>query len=84
VGPIDQSERIRRNDAVPDFDVRSFGLQLRYRYEIAPQRELYVVYARGGYLQEDDDHDRGAGRLFFDAAQLRDSDQLLVKLRWRL
>lgn len=74
----------RSDDAVPDFNVRSFGLQLRYRYEIAPQRELYVVYGRGGFDQEDDLHDRGAARLFLDATGLRDSDQLLVKLRWRL
>ena len=67
----------------PDFSVQSFGLQLRYRYEFAPQRELYVVYARGGYLEEED-HAESSARLFRDAVGLRDSDQVLVKLRWRL
>jgi len=71
------------NDVVPDFTVRNFGLQLRYRYEIAPQRELYVVYGRGGFAL-DEDVERNAGQLFLDAFDLRDSDQLLVKLRWHL
>ncbi len=67
----------------PDFAVGNFGLQLRYRYEFAPQRELYVVYARGGYL-EDEEHAESSVRLFRDAVDLRDADQVLVKLRWRL
>jgi hypothetical protein len=70
-------------DMIPDLTVANFGLQLRYRYEIAPQRELYVVYGRGGFELEED-HGRGVGSLFGDATRLRDSDQLLVKLRWRL
>lgn len=67
----------------PDFSVRSFGLQMRYRHEIGPQRELYVVYARGGYL-EDEDHTESSLRLLDEALRLRDSDQVLIKLRWRL
>jgi uncharacterized protein DUF5916 len=70
-------------ESVPDLSARNFGLQIRYRYEFSPQRDLYVVYARGGYA-EDEGHDRHAARLFLDASRLRDSDQVLVKLRWRL
>jgi hypothetical protein len=54
-----------------------------YRNEFSPQRDLYVVYARGGYA-EDEGQDEHAARLFLDASRLRDSDQVLVKLRWRL
>jgi hypothetical protein len=58
-------------------------MQLRYRYEFAPQRELYVVYARGGYA-EAEDHSRTVLDLFGTASGLRDADQLVAKLVWRL
>ena len=70
-------------DDIADLSVANFALQLRYRYEISPQRDLYVVYGRGGFQQEED-HTAGVGDLFDQATRLRDDDQLLVKLRWRL
>ena len=75
---------VESNDQVEPFTVNSFGLQLRYRYEFGPQRELYVVYGRGGHaqaLQRRDDY-RGLGDLFGDIDELRDTEQVLVKLRW--
>ncbi|MBC7984865.1 MAG: hypothetical protein H7Y02_13545 [Candidatus Obscuribacterales bacterium] len=68
-------------DVVEDLSVSSFGAQLRYRYEFASQRELYVVYARGGY--EETERDRQFTTLLVDASTLRHSDQALVKFRWR-
>lgn len=53
---------------------------LRYRCEFAPQRESCVVYARGSYINEEDRAESGAG-LVRDAIDLRDSDQVLAKLR---
>lgn len=78
---------LESGEALAPFTVNSLGVQLRYRYEFAPQRELYVVYGRGGSEQlRDDDPDhgprRGMGGLFGDALDLRDADQVLVKLRW--
>ncbi|MGO1719832.1 MAG: DUF5916 domain-containing protein [Luteimonas sp.] len=81
---------VESSDEVAPFTVNSFGLQLRYRYEFGPQRELYVVYGRGGQaqaLQPPDDGDgdryhRGLGSLFGDIGDLRDAEQVLVKLRW--
>ena len=81
---------VASNDAVEPFTVNSIGLQLRYRYEFSQQRELYVVYARGGHAEElqsiGNEHEqrRGLGDLFGDIADLRDADQILVKLRWAL
>ncbi len=75
---------VESDDAVAPFTVNSFGLQLRYRYEFGQQRELYVVYGRGGHaqaLQQRGDY-RGLGDLFGDIGELRDAEQLLVKLRW--
>ena len=80
---------VASSDSVPTFTSNNFGVQLRYRYEFAPQRELYVVYARGGNLRTlyDDEHDLrhghdGMSGLLGDIADLRDADQVLVKLRW--
>lgn len=75
---------VESDDEVAPFTVNSFGLQLRYRYEFGPQRELYVVYGRGGHaqaLQQRGDY-RGLGDLFGDIGDLRDAEQVLVKLRW--
>lgn len=74
-------------DEVDAFTSNSFGVQLRYRYEFAAQRELYLVYARGGDEQMRYDalsvRDRdGLGGLFGDILDLRDAEQVLMKLRW--
>jgi hypothetical protein len=65
------------------FTVNNLGLQIRYRYEIGPLSELFLVYARGGFslLQEDE---RSVSGLFRDLPELRDADQFLVKVRYRL
>lgn len=61
--------------------MRNLGLQIRYRYELAPLSYLYVVYGRGGYREEPEHRD--SGRLLRDSFSLRDDDQVLVKLSYR-
>lgn len=73
---------VASNDPVNGFAVINFGLQLRYRYEIAPLSDLYIVYSRGG-LERIDDPNQGMMGLLADSAGLRNSDQFLVKLRYR-
>jgi len=68
-------------EQIAPLQVRSFGVQLRFRYEFAPLRELYVVYARGG-VEREDDNPRNSIELFQDSFLLRKSDQFLVKMRW--
>src|SRR5690606_16817531 len=65
------------DETVDDFTVRNLGLQIRYRYELAPLSYLYVVYGRGGYRQEIDD--RGSGRRLRDSFSLRHDHQPRVK-----
>jgi len=64
-----------------DFAQINFVLQLRYRYEIGPLSDFYLVYSRGGfdYIM---DPDRDTLDLLGDSTQLRDSDQILAKLRY--
>jgi len=68
--------------ALPSFDINSFGMQLRYRYLLGPQSDLYLVYSRGGYLEEEREL-RSTADLFDEAIGLRDSDQVLAKVRYR-
>lgn len=69
------------DDQVDSFSVRNLGLQIRYRYELAPLSYLYVVYGRGGYLL--DGQSRDERDAFSSAFALRDDEQLLVKLSYR-
>ncbi|MEO6103554.1 MAG: DUF5916 domain-containing protein [Pseudoxanthomonas sp.] len=68
-------------DQVKDFSVSSLGFQIRYRRELAPLSDLYIVYGRGGQLF-DEFSDPATSRLQ-DSFGLRDSEQLLVKLSYR-
>jgi hypothetical protein len=73
---------VQINDAINNFATTNFGLQFRYRYEIAPLSDLYIVYSRGG-IERIDDPDNSTLGLLGSSVSLRDSDQILVKLRYR-
>jgi len=68
-------------DPIDDIDVKTFGFQIRYRYELAPLSYLYVVYGRGGFDPEPTEG--GAGDLLKDSFRLRDDEQLLIKFSYR-
>lgn len=72
---------VASNDNVQPFSLRNMGFQVRYRYELAPLSDFYVVYGRGGYAS--DDFAAGPASQFRDAFSLRDDEQLLVKLAYR-
>ncbi len=77
-------EPVASDEAIPDVGLRNMGFQVRYRYELAPLSYLYVAYVRGGSLFEEDFGGRYRARdQFLDAFDLRDSEQLLVKLSYR-
>lgn len=81
IGP--SGDLIESSDVVPGFQVNNFGLQVRYRWTFAPQSDFYVVYGRGGLEFEEDPAERGLRHLLSSAFDLRDSDQLIVKVRYR-
>jgi len=66
---------------VDDFSLRNLGFQVRYRYMLAPLSDLYVVYGRGGFML--DEFSAGPREQLRDSFDLRDSEQLLVKLSYR-
>jgi hypothetical protein len=80
IGP--RGRLIPYSNAVNDFSMLNFGLQLRYRYEIAPLSDFYIVYSRGG-LDRIENSDESTLGLLGSSMDLRDSDQMLVKLRYR-
>ena len=71
------------NEAIPNFALRNLGFQVRYRYELAPLSYLYIAYVRGGSLFAQGVGPFDASNQFSDAFDLRDSEQLLVKLSYR-
>jgi len=70
------------DDLDSDFSLSNLGFQIRYRYELAPLSDLYIVYSRGG-LKFDPRLD-SVGSLFNDALQIDDDEQFLVKLSYRV
>ena len=61
-------------------------LQLRYRWELAPLSDLFVVYSRGAALSLDASARRdatGFDDLFDSAWNDPILDQLVIKLRYR-
>lgn len=65
-----------------DFTVSRMSFQARYRWEIAPLSDLFVVYTRGSNLPSTGETD--FQDLLFDSWSRRVSDTWVVKLRYRL
>ena len=64
-----------------DFAISRLTAQLRYRWEIGPLSDLFVVYTRGANLP--DPEYEGFDDLFIDALQEPVVDVFVVKLRYR-
>ena len=65
-----------------DFSLSRLTAQLRYRWEIGPLSDLFVVYTRGSNFMLDNDEE-GFGLLFNDAIDDPILDFLVLKLRYR-
>ena len=70
------------HEDIDSFAVMNFGLQLRYRFEIAPLSDFYVVYSRGG-IDRIENPDDNTFDLLTDSTGIRNSDQIIAKLRYR-
>ncbi|HIC34229.1 MAG TPA: hypothetical protein EYO78_05460 [Gammaproteobacteria bacterium] len=65
-----------------DFSLSRLTAQLRYRWELGPLSDLFVVYTRGSNLAIGDLND-GFGDLFTQAIDEPVVDYLVAKLRYR-
>ncbi|MBK79796.1 MAG: hypothetical protein CMQ43_02605 [Gammaproteobacteria bacterium] len=79
--PGDLVETARPDDVPDDFTVSQLNVQMRYRWQIAPLSDLFLVYTRNGLGGADD---RSFGDLVSTAWQEPIGDQLVLKLRYRL
>lgn len=71
------------NDSIArseDFALSNLSLQLRYRWQIAPLSDLYVVYTLNGRQESVSD---SFDSLFTDALRDPLAEQLTIKLRYR-
>ncbi|MDE1155304.1 MAG: DUF5916 domain-containing protein [Acidobacteriaceae bacterium] len=72
---------VASSEQVDGLGVANLGFQIRYRYEIAPLSNLYIVYNRGGYA---DDTEDDVGSQFRHGFSLKDVQEGLVKVAYRL
>jgi hypothetical protein len=68
-------------DDVDDFTISRLTAQLRYRWQLGPLSDLFVVYTRGSNLPNRTSED--FEDLFTDALSDPIVDVLVVKLRYR-
>jgi len=78
----DGGELIAVDETIDNFANTKFGFQLRYRYKIAPLSDFYIVYSRGG-METIENPDESTVELFKSSTNLRDSDQILLKVSYR-
>ena len=69
-------------DESDSFTVSRVNLQVRYRWEIAPLSDLFLVYTRASNLPNSPGSD--FGELFSDSFSEPLTEQLVLKLRYRL
>jgi hypothetical protein len=67
---------------VDDFSASDTALQIRYRYQLAPLSDIYLVYTRGGMFR-DDENAVGIGNMWRDAWDDKNAEQILAKIRYR-
>jgi hypothetical protein len=78
----DEGRLVPDTEPLEDFAALNFGFQIRYRWEIAPMSDLYLVYSRGG-MDRFENPEGSTWDLLRDSSSLRDSDQVLVKLKYK-
>ena len=74
-GFLSASEKI-----VKSFSNGITSFQIRYKYEIAPLSNIYVVYTKGGNVYEEED-DRSFSKIFKDPWENPDNEIFSLKVR---
>ena len=77
-GPLQPAARTMADH---DFTVSLLTAQLRYRWEIAPLTDFFLVYNRGNSLPNQ--YSSGFEDLFSDSFNDPIIDSLVAKIRWR-
>jgi Domain of unknown function (DUF5916) len=67
---------------VSDFSLSDTAVQIRYRYQLAPLSDIFLVYERGGFSDEDKEN-TGAGDLLSNGWDDVTREMVLAKIRYR-
>ena len=65
-----------------DFSLSDTALQLRYRYQLAPLSDIFLVYSRGGYF-DTDEADTGPRNLLKQGWDGLQVESVIAKIRYR-
>ena len=65
-----------------DFSYSDIALQVRYRFQLAPLSDIFVVYSRGGYFGSDNG-DEGPKTLFDESWSGVQVESVIAKIRYR-
>ena len=79
--PGDLEEIEKPGEASEDFNISSMNFQIRYRWQIAPLSDVFLVYTKSGY---DDATEASFSRLFENAWEDPLGEQLVLKVRYRV
>ena len=79
---IDEQGYLRKSDLPADsINLGSIAFQVRYKYEIAPLSNIYLVYTRGGSAFFDDDANNST--IFTDTWDRPEGNRFAAKIRYR-
>ena len=79
---IDENGYFKKSDLTAEsINLGSLAFQLRYRYEIAPLSNIYLVYTRGGSVFFDDEADNST--IFSDTWERPEGNRFAAKIRYR-
>lgn len=76
-----RSQGFAVNGGQDDFSISRVAVQLRYRWEIAPLSDLFIVYTRTGALNESVQN--RVLKTLRKTIRQRDTENLAIKFRWR-
>ena len=68
--------------AAANFSLSDTALQVRYRYQLAPLSDIFLVYSRGGYFSSDEG-DEGPGALIKEGWDGVQVESVIAKIRYR-
>ena len=80
--PDSDGDLMEVDEEVDNFSLSEFAMQVRYRYELGPLTNFFIVYSRGGEF-EDDSRDKRFSRLFSEGYAQSTGENLLFKIRFQ-
>jgi hypothetical protein len=72
---------VSSNETEDSINLGKLGFQIRYKYEIAPLSNFYLVYTRGGGHYFDDES--GTSKIFRTTWQEPEGNTFAAKIRYR-